>query len=635
MTSTVTAAAGPRASSADARRSSRRSRRLALSAPGFGRLWLTSVLLPVVCLALAGWWTWDNVMSSARGQMARTVDMVHEQVLRAMETQDAVLASMGAFIGDMDWPQIHASRAVHDFARATDLATPTVETLGAIDPQGHIAVASEAVTPPANLVLSDRDYVKAWPPGSRDGHTFISPVVVSRVDGRVQVHASRPRLGPDGRSDGGVLVSSFAPAYFERFFRNIAETPATGFALIRDDGALLARYPHPVTRSGQRVPPGDFALAALRGEVPVSAGGIGRHVHFATSGTLFTGLRVVAIRPIAQYGLTVVHRLDPKVVRADWLRQMLSPSIGAAAAMALLLLLTARAQAATARNTLELRFRTEAAEAGRAEAQQRAELEARLRQTEQVASLGQLAAGVAHDFNNLLQTIVLNGELLLHETDDRSRAHHSAALVVAASERGIALTRRMLDHTRRDPAAAPDAEAGGTAIDIAAALRAVEALMAGALGSRHRLRLDLAPDLPRARGNTAECESVLINLIANARDAMPAGGDITINAGIAPPPARLPPGRYLGVRVRDTGIGMDAATLARAEELFFTTKPTGRGSGLGLSMARGFARRNGGALDLASSPGLGTTVTLWLPVLSPHTVPHGSPGQMTRGAAGL
>ncbi len=628
--STVTAAAGPRDTGSrdtgsrdggtSARRSARHSPRPALIAPGFGRLWLASLLLPVVCLALAGWWTWDNVMTANRGEMARTVDMVHEQVLRALETQDAVLAGMGAFIGGMDWAQIHASTAAHDFARATDLATPTVETLGVVDPQGRIAVASEAVVPPPDLVLSDRDYVKAWPPGRPDGHTFISPVVVSRVDGRVQVHASRPRLGPDRRSDGGVLVSSFTPAYFERFFKDIAETPATGFALIRDDGALLAGYPEPVTRSAQTVPRGDFALAAMRGEVPVSIGGVGRHVRFAAAGTLLTGLQLVAIRPIDQYRLTIVHRLDPNVLAAEWLRQMVSPSIGAVAAMALLLLLTGRAQAATARHTQELRYRTEAAEAGRAEAQERAELEARLRQTEQVASLGQLAAGVAHDFNNLLQTIILNGELLLRETDGQSSAHHSAALVVAASERGIALTRRMLDHTRRDAASAPDAVAGRAAIDVAAALRAVEALMAGTPGTRHRLRLDLAAGLPPACGNTAECESTFINLVANARDAMPGGGDITITATIAPPPSRLPPGRYIALSVGDTGVGMDAATLARAEELFFTTKPAGSGSGLGLSMARGFARRNGGALDIASVPGRGTTVTIWLPVLPPEAV---------------
>jgi signal transduction histidine kinase len=578
-------------------------------------LWLASLLLPTVCLALAGWWTWDTVISASRGEMARTVDMIHEQVLRALETQDAVLAGMGAFIDGMTWPQIRSSIPAHEFARSTDLATPTVETLGVIDPQGHIAVASEPVTPPADLVLSDRDYVKAWPPGRLDSHTFISPVAVSRIDGQVQVHASRPRIGPDGRSDGGVLVSSFTPAYFERFFGDIAETRATGFALIRDDGALLASFPEPVTQSGQTLPHDDLALAALRGEMPSTLGGVGRHVRFAAAGSLLSGMRLVALRPIDQYGLTIVHRLDPGVLAAHWLRQMLAPTVGAAVVMALLLLLTARAQATTARHALELRYRTEAAEAGQSQALERAELVARLRQTEQVASLGQLAAGIAHDFNNLLQTIILNAELLQREVDARSRAYHSAALVIAASERGIALTRRMLDHTRHGGAPVSGPAAAPAPLDVAAASRAVEALMSGALGGHHRMRLSIPAGLPPACGNTAECEAMLINLVANARDAMPAGGEISVTAAIAPPPPRLPPGSYLRLSVRDTGIGMDAATLARADELFFTTKPAGHGSGLGLAMARGFARRNGGALELTSTPGQGTTVTVWLPTL--------------------
>jgi signal transduction histidine kinase len=176
----------------------------------------------------------------------------------------------------------------------------------------------------------------------------------------------------------------------------------------------------------------------------------------------------------------------------------------------------------------------------------------------------------------------------------------------------------MLDHTRCGGAPA----LGPAAFDVAAALRAVEALMSGTLSGHHRLRLNIPAGLPPACGNTAECEAMLINLVANARDAMPAGGEIGVTAAIAPPPShpphpRLPPGSYLRLSVRDTGSGMDAATLARAGELFFTTKPAGHGSGLGLAMARGFARRNGGALELTSTPGQGTTVTVWLPTLPP------------------
>ncbi|WP_286737901.1 ATP-binding protein, partial [Thiomonas sp. SCN 64-16] len=594
-----------------------RSRRLlGLIAPGFGRLWIASVLLPLVCLVAAGWWTSNNVLASARGEMARTVDMVHEQVLRSLETQDAVLAGMEAFVAGMSWQEMRATPAAHDFANRIDRATPTVETLGVIDPTGRLAVASETPNPPQQLVLADRDYVRAWPAGRRTEGTFISPVVISRVDGRVQVHASRPRIGADGLSDGGVIASSFAPAYFEKFFSDIAETRQTGFTIIRDDGSLLADFPTPVTKEGETLPPGDLALEALRGMVPTQQAGLGRGVRFASSGSLLAGLHLVAIRPVRNYRMTIIHRMDPAVVTASWLRQMLSPTIGAAAAMALLLILTARAQATTMREQVELRSRTAVAEAGQAQAMERAELEARLRQTEKVAALGQLAAGVAHDFNNLLQTVILNAELLEGAAPEGSPGRRSAGLIITASERGIALTRRMLDHTRRESSPAP-----GTppSLEVPAALRAVQDLLAGPLGAQYHLRLTIPPGLPPVRGEAAGFESALINLVVNARDAMPSGGNIAIEAAerqVAEGERNdLLPGRYVRVSVHDSGIGMDAATLARAGEAFFTTKGPGRGTGLGLSMARGFARRHEGALDLASVTGVGSTVAIWLPAV--------------------
>ncbi len=137
-----------------------------------------------------------------------------------------------------------------------------------------------------------------------------------------------------------------------------------------------------------------------------------------------------------------------------------------------------------------------------------------------------------------------------------------------------------------------------------------------------RLRCDM-PDLhafPAAvRGDRAELEAALINLVVNARDAMPTGGDITVRGAVervaeAPPhPAGLAPGRHLRLAVADTGSGMDAETLARATEAFFTTKPRGRGTGLGLATVRAFAEGVGGGVRIESTPGRGTTVTLWLP----------------------
>jgi signal transduction histidine kinase len=606
-----------------------------LIAPGFGRLWAASVLVPVVALGLAGFWTWDNVVKAARGEMARTLDMVNGQMLHLLETQKAVMVAMQALVTSMSYQDMRTSERAHIFAMQTKDGTESVFTLGVVDPTGHIAVASEE-GPLPKVDLASREYVSWWPAGTdRPARMYVSPVVINRVilnvehRTQLQVHTSLPRLGPDGKPDGGIVTAAFLPSQIEAFFKQIAQTANTGFTILRDDGSLLASYPRGVATENESLPTDDLALTAtaeLRAALQDPAATVAPV--FKQVGSLFNNFNLIGVRrvggdnlvngkrdPRQEYDMDIIHRLDPAVAQGNWFNQMISPVIGALAAMTLLLVLTARAQARTVREQGELRARTQVAEEGQRLATERAEMESRLRQTEKVAALGQLAAGVAHDFNNLLQTIVLNGELLEATTGPDTPQARSAGLIIKASEGGIALTRRMLDYTRRDDRTAHDMP-----FDAANALRNVHALLSGSLGVRHRLRVSVPADLPFALGGDAEFESVIINLVVNARDAMEQGGDINIEAAAVTladgSRNDLQPGRYVRVSVIDTGIGMDSATLARAGEAFFTTKARGQGTGLGLSMARGFARRSGGALDLASTPGEGTTVTLWLPAAS-------------------
>jgi signal transduction histidine kinase len=155
---------------------------------------------------------------------------------------------------------------------------------------------------------------------------------------------------------------------------------------------------------------------------------------------------------------------------------------------------------------------------------------------------------------------------------------------------------------------------GEEPFEVAEALRGVDELMGGLLGSGLRLVVEAAPGLPRAAADRREFEAVLVNLAANARDAMPQGGEVRVTADLAEPPQALQrPGPWIAVRVVDTGRGMVPEVLQRAGEPFFTTKPPGQGTGLGLMMARHFAERLGGTLTIESRAGLGTTVTLWLP----------------------
>jgi two-component system NtrC family sensor kinase len=579
--------------------------RLRAAAGAFGLLWAGAIGLPVIALALGGLLAWNSVVRYETAEMVRSLDMVNEQTLRALETQDAVLAALEAQIDGMTWDRIATDPTVRRFIRRVAEASPTVFSMGIIAPDGRMVVSTEQLDPTNEEPLTDRVFVGAFPPGSTAARAYVSEVMVSS-NGQLHVHIVRARHGPDGRADGGVLTTAFAASNFERFFSEIAETSATGFILVRDDGSVLARYPVQVTAAGERLAQDDPILVAARA---MPAGTPARVVR---SGSLFGGFHLLALRHVGDYPLLIAHGVDPAMVRQAWLRLTIPLAIGAAAAMALLMLLTARVQRHLAVERASLVRRTAFAERGQAAAQTRAELESRLRQTEKIAALGQLSAGVAHDFNNLLQSILISGETLTQPDLPAAEVQEIGALVLRVGQRGTALTRRMLDYARGD-------ERSGGDTDVAASLRDVCALLGRSLGSRYKLRLDLdATEGLWARGHPAEFETAIINLVVNARDAMPEGGEIAIVVtGVEEtrpfPQAGLAPGRYLHVAVTDSGHGMDQATLSRAGEAFFTTKPSGAGTGLGLSMARGFASRSGGKLELASVLGQGTTVTLWLP----------------------
>ena len=254
--------------------------------------------------------------------------------------------------------------------------------------------------------------------------------------------------------------------------------------------------------------------------------------------------------------------------------------------------------------------------------------QARLVHVQRMEALGQLAGGIAHDFNNVLQAVQSGAALLERRNDDPEGVQRLAGMVLAAAGRGHAITRRLLAFSRRG-------ELRAEAIDPAQVLSDLRDILIHTLGTRIEIRTAAAAPLPRMLADLSQLETVMINLATNARDAMPNGGRLTLDAAsehIGTPEAMqgvvaLKPGGYVRLSIADTGCGMDAATLARACEPFYTTKALGEGTGLGLALARGFVEQSGGAMHIASVPDRGTIVTLWLPVTQatpPVAVaPHG------------
>ncbi|GBQ10108.1 signal transduction histidine kinase [Swaminathania salitolerans LMG 21291] len=241
-------------------------------------------------------------------------------------------------------------------------------------------------------------------------------------------------------------------------------------------------------------------------------------------------------------------------------------------------------------------------------------LEEQLRQSQKMEAVGQLTGGLAHDFNNILAGI--GGALgLLSRRIEQGRLsgldrYISAAQ--AATDRAAALTHRLLAFSRRqtlDPQPA----------DINTLIVGMEDLIEGTVGPAIVLELALAPEIGLTLVDTNQLENALLNLSINARDAMPDGGHLQIATSAVLLGARqarewgLRAGRYLVLTVTDTGVGMSSDIMDRAFDPFFTTKPIGKGTGLGLSMIYGFAQQSGGRVGIASTPGEGTTVQIWLP----------------------
>ena len=256
----------------------------------------------------------------------------------------------------------------------------------------------------------------------------------------------------------------------------------------------------------------------------------------------------------------------------------------------------------------ELEKRVEARTAEREEAL------LQLHEAQKLETIGQLTGGVAHDFNNLLTPIIGALDLLSRRTPDAdSRTSRLIGNALQSGERAKVLVQRLLGFARRQ-------DLQPRATDIGALLEGMRDLIASSVGPVVEVHVRCETNLPHAIADPNQLELAVLNLCVNARDAMPDGGRLTITLEeIALGPGaepRLPPGPYIRLSVIDAGTGMDAATLAHAVEPFFSTKETGRGTGLGLSMVHGLAAQLGGGFLLTSAPGEGTRADLYLPVAS-------------------
>ena len=239
--------------------------------------------------------------------------------------------------------------------------------------------------------------------------------------------------------------------------------------------------------------------------------------------------------------------------------------------------------------------------------------EAQVRQLQRLDSVGRLAGGVAHDFNNLLTVILGRSQLLMARSQIDNVARQDITLIEKTAMRAASLTKQLLAFSREqilEP----------KVLDLSALVSGLAVMLRRLIGEDIDLAFHPGPDLGRVNADPGQLEQVIVNLVVNARDAMPQGGHLTLETGnveldqaYARQHLGAQPGSYVMLAVSDAGVGMDAATQARVFEPFFTTKEPGKGTGLGLSTVYGIVKQSGGNIYLYSEPGRGTVFKIYLP----------------------
>ncbi|MDR3523053.1 MAG: response regulator [Acetobacteraceae bacterium] len=529
------------------------------------------------------------------------LDMVlAEQTGRAMETSDFVLRS----VIDLYLHSEQDSENMSDFAQSRLEGMRQIHAIDLISPTGSIIASSRPITdlrlPPAALALLARHTSDP-----RAGLLFSEPI---HEGNGVWASLMARRMQDDDGRFRGIAVAWITLNYFENFYQALQLQDQAAILLHRRDGTVLARYPHD-----------DAALGVSYANMPPFR----EVLAHADSGTLEmdspldSGRRILAIRALKAFPLAVNISVDEDAVLATWRRQawIFGTVMVGSSAIALLLLLKLAQRTDEVERLLARSLAAQAqAEASNhdltREMEERERAETAMRFLQRLEAVGQLTGGVAHDFNNLLTVLLGNIDLM--------QAHPAATIFTgrlttmrAAAERGARLVSQLLAFARRQPLKAK-------AVDLAQLVRGMRPLLESAVGSQVVIETLLYPDVPMALVDQTQIELVILNLAINARDAMPVGGTLRLEVarteiGTAILPDAPPPGTYVRLRVTDTGTGMQPDVAARAFDPYFTTKPPGAGSGLGLSQVYGVAHQSGGTAHIETAPGQGTTVEVLLP----------------------
>jgi signal transduction histidine kinase len=560
------------------------------------------------------------LLGETETQMSRLAMVFAEQTGRALESVNLLLQAAAEDYRHTPSP---AGAAPVDpaLARRVGMVRQTAG-MGIVDRSGRFVVASSPdlirISFPSSVMALIRQAIEHPASGLRIGGPFRAP------DGLWTAAMIRPAPADDPMDDAAA-VALLNLGYFEDFYQAVELTEDGAILLHLRDGTVLARYPHQSEIVGR-------SYAALRPFRDILDKG-------RMAGTLIMQspldghTRVLAIRALKAFPLAVNVSVGESDAMALWRRQAMTFGAFCAGiavvATGLLLMLAGRTQE---KEELLEQVR-EASQRMENEMQERQKVECALREAQRTEAVGRITGGVAHDFNNLLAIVLGNIDLLERTLSLNDRALGRLATMRTAVERGATLTSQLLAFARRQPLLPRPA-------NLNTLVSGLRDLVQSAVSSRVKLSLEPGEDLPLASIDPAQMELVILNLAINARDAMPGGGTLRITTSFAEVAPReedeFLPGRYLILAVEDTGVGMTPEVAARAFEPFYTTKPVGRGSGLGLSQVYGVARQLGGGARIESRRGTGTVVFVYLPPAdgkaaeAPHSPTAAAPVNVTQ-----
>jgi len=552
----------------------------------YGYLLAASIIIPLAVFLAAAWSTRNTTWEAARDTALRTAAILDQHARRVFDTAELILSGVDQYTRGMSWDEIQGAE-VNAYLRRIAERMPHVVSVWITDRDGHAQAGSE-LTWNRSISMLDRDFFSVHI--DRQVGTYISPAFVSRATGQWSFAVSRRRSTP-GEFDGTIHLS-LSPDYFSKVFEEAAPPFTNAAILVRSDGKLLGRSPS--TGELGQLGPASPLMPFIRAGVPAG-------VEVASS-SVDGKERIFAFRRVGDYPLYVSFGIDMDAVEKSWMRSVAYYALlTSAAAFGLLLASAFAIQRARAEQTAitEISRLTE----------RRIETEQKLLRSEKLQSIGQLTGGLAHDFNNLLAVIVGNLELMRRRI---VRDRHVLPLLDRAlkgAERGASLTQRLLAFARQQ-------ELLPRNVDIKAAIEGMEDLLRRSIGPSIEFNNDFPAQRVVAMVDQNQLELALMNLVVNARDAMPDGGTVTVRVRqeeTIKETSDLARGSYVRIAVSDTGVGMDPKTLERATEPFFTTKGVGKGTGLGLSMVQGLAQQSKGAFRIHSTLGQGTTAEIWLP----------------------